>query len=137
VSEDPRVKLIREGFEAWERGDVEETLALYDPEIEVYAPPEIGNPGTFHGIEGFLEWSQVWMEAWESFRQELVAIDTVGDSHALARVKQTAEGKGSGVAVERQATWVYDIRDDKLRFMAVFFDHEKAVALARQREAAD
>ena len=45
VSEDTRVELIREGFEAWEAGDVEATLALYDPEIVVYAPPEIGNAG--------------------------------------------------------------------------------------------
>ena len=135
--EDPRVKLIQDGFEAWERGDVEATLAMYDPEIVVYAPPEIGNPGTYHGTDGFLEWARRWLEAWEDFSQDLVAIEPVGEAHALGRVKQTAKGKGSGVEVKRDATWVYEIRDEKLVYMAVFFDHDAAVAHAREREAAD
>ncbi len=137
MNPDDRVELIRGGFESWESGDVEATLALYDPEIEVYAPPEIGNAGTYHGTDGFLEWTRAWLEAWETFQQELVAVEAFGDTHALARVNQTGEGKGSGIRVERAATYIYDVRDGKLVFMALFFDHEKAVALAREREAAD
>ena len=52
-------------------------------------------------------------------------------------MNQTGEGKGSGIRVERAATYIYDVRDGKLVFMALFFDHENAVALAREREAAD
>ena len=50
---------------------------------------------------------------------------------------QTGVGKGSGIEVEREATYVYEMRDEKLVYMALFFDHERAVALAREREAAD
>lgn len=135
MSRDPRVELIEEGFAAWERGDVEATLAMYDPEIVVYAPPEIGNSGTYRGVDGFLEWTRRWLDAWESFHQDLVAIELVGDAHALGRVRQTAKGKGSGAEVTRDATWVYEIRDEKLTYMAAFFDHKAAVAHAREREA--
>jgi len=135
--EDRREQLIREGFESWERGNVEDTLALYDSQIEVYSPPEVGNPGTFHGIDGFLRWAQTWQEAWESFTQELIRVEPVGDGHALAVVDQVGVGKGSGIRVERRATWVYEIRDEKLVYLAIFFDHDRALALAREREGAD
>ena len=126
MSQDDRVELIRGGFEAWESGDVEATLALYDPEIEVYAPPEIGNAGTYHGIDGFLEWTRAWLEAWETFRAGAGGRSSrSARRHALARVNQTGEGKGSGIQVERAATYIYDIRDGKLVFMALFFDHEQ------------
>jgi hypothetical protein len=46
-------------------------------------------------------------------------------------------GKGSGIEVVRDATYVYEIRDEKLVYMALFFDHEAALAQAREREAAD
>jgi ketosteroid isomerase-like protein len=135
VTDDKRIELIRTGFESWEAGEIEAALALFHPEVEVFAPPEIGNPGTFHGTEGFLEWSKGWFEVWESFQQDLISIELVGAKHALARVKQTGLGKGSGIRVEREATYVYEIEDERLIYMALFFDHDKASSLAREREA--
>jgi hypothetical protein len=35
------------------------------------------------------------------------------------------------------ATFVWEIREGRLVYMALFFDHEKAVALAHERGAAD
>ena len=134
MSEDPRVELIREGFEAWEAGDAEKTMAMYDPAVVVYAPPEIGNSGTFHGVEGFLRWSQSWFEAWESFDQDLLSVEPIGERHAISQVMQHGVGKGSGVKVDRPATWVYEMRDEKLIYMALFFDHDAAMAHVHERE---
>jgi ketosteroid isomerase-like protein len=137
MTEDPRITLIREGFDAWESGDVQGALAHYHPEIEIFAPPQIGNAGTFYGVEGFHAWTQAWFEAWESFSQEVNSIETVGDRHALVRVTQTGVGKGSGIEVVRDATYVYELREDKLVYMALFFDHDEAIALAREREGGE
>ena len=136
MSGDNRVELIREGIEAWEAGDVDRAIGLYDPEVIVYAPPEIGNAGTFHGVDGFLAWTQAWFEAWETFSQEPTSIEPFGETHVISRVTQTGVGKGSGIEVVREATYVYDLRDEKLVFMALFFDHEAALAMARERESA-
>jgi ketosteroid isomerase-like protein len=134
---DPRVELIELGFEAWERGDVETALSYYDPEVVVYAPPEVGNPGTFHGHAGFMQWVKAWYEAWDSFEQELLRTERVGETHVLADVNQRATGRGSGVEIEREATYVYDIRDEKLVYMAIYFDRAQAEADAREREASE
>jgi ketosteroid isomerase-like protein len=134
MSEDRRVQLVREGFEAWERGDFETATAMYDPDIVTYSPPEVGNSGTFHGVDGFFAWVQAWLEAWERFDQELLSIEPSGERHVIVRVLQHGVGRGSGVRVDRAATWVYEIRDERLVFLAIFFDHDAAVALARERE---
>jgi ketosteroid isomerase-like protein len=133
---DPRVELIELGFDAWERGDVETALSYYDPEVVVFAPPEVGNPGTFHGHEGFMQWVTAWYEAWDPFEQELLRIEPVGDTHVLAVVNQRGTGRGSGVEIEREATWVFDVRDERLIYMALYFDHAQAEADARERETA-
>ena len=135
MSEDRRVELIREGFDAWEAGDVAGAIARYADEIVVYAPPEIGNSGTFHGIEGFHAWTQSWLEAWDTFEQELDFIEPFGETHAISRVSQRGIGKGSGIEVVRDATYVYEVRDEELVYIALFFDHESAIAHAREREA--
>lgn len=108
---------------------------MYDPDVVVYAPPEIGNAGTFHGIQGFLEWAGAWYEAWETFEQELVQVEPVGETHVIADTAQRGKGRGSGVEVERVASWLYDVRDEKVVYMSLYWDRDKALAEARQREA--
>lgn len=134
---DRREELVRRGWDAWERGDPEAAIALYAPDVVVYAPPEIGNAGTFQGVQGFLEWAAAWYEAWETFEQELLRVELIGETHVIADTLQTGKGRGSGIEVERQASWVYDVRDEQLVYMALYWDRERAVASARQREAAD
>ena len=132
---DRRTELVHRGWEAWEKGDAEATLALYDPDVVVYAPPEIGNAGTFHGIEGFLEWAGAWYEAWETFEQELIEVELVGETHVIADTMQKGKGRGSGIEVERHASWLYEVRDEKLVYMSLYWNREAALADAREREA--
>jgi ketosteroid isomerase-like protein len=67
---DPREALLREGIAAFNRGDEEAVLAVLDPDVEVFTPPELGNAGTFYGHEGYVAWIESWLEAWEEFRIE-------------------------------------------------------------------
>ena len=137
MSDEPRVELVRQAFEAWEQGDVEATLAVFDPEIEVFAPPEIGNPGTFHGIDGFMSWATAWLEVWDSFSQELASIEPVGERHVLVDSHQSGRGKGSGVKVELDVTYVYEIRNGLGVYLGIYRNHDDALADARAREARD
>jgi ketosteroid isomerase-like protein len=135
MSEDPRVELLRTGFEAFERGDIEYVLSTLDPEIEVYAPQEVGNAGTFHGHEGFLRWSSAWYEAWDEFSQKLRKVEPIGERHVVTDVDQTARGRHSRVELKQSATYVYEVRDGKAVYMSISFDPEQARQMARNREA--
>jgi ketosteroid isomerase-like protein len=135
MSEDPRVELLRTGFEAFERGEIEDVLSTLDPEIEVYAPQEVGNAGTFHGHEGFLRWSSAWYEAWDEFSQKLRKVEPIGERHVVTDVDQTARGRHSRVELKQSATYVYEVRDGKAVYMSISFDPEQARQMARNREA--
>jgi ketosteroid isomerase-like protein len=130
-----RIALVRRGHTAYETGDVEAVGEILDPELIVFAPPDVGNPGTFHGPEGFAQWAGHWNEAWEDFSQELTGVEAIGERHAIADVHQTARGRASGVELEQDASYVYEVRGGRAVYLAIYLDRERAVEDARRREA--
>jgi ketosteroid isomerase-like protein len=134
-SPEERVELLLAGWRAFEGGDVPTVLEYFDPEVEVFAPPEAGNPGTFHGHDGFLSWVGHWYEAWEDFSQELLEVEPVGERCVIADVRQVARGRSAGLELERTVSYVYELRAGKVVYMALFVDAEDARAAAVEREA--
>jgi uncharacterized protein len=134
TSAEERIELVRRGFEAWNAGDVETTLELLDPEVEIYTAEGIVNSGTYKGHDGFMRWAQQWFEAWEEFHNELEEVVAVGDRHAVARSHQTGRGRGSGVEVEMDVGWTSEVRDRRAVYLALHPSFEDAMADARRRE---
>jgi ketosteroid isomerase-like protein len=134
TEQERNVAFVREGLEAFERGDLEAVLAMLDPEIEVYAPPEVGNPGTYHGPEGFVEWTVGWFEAWEDFTNEPQRIEPVGRRHVVVEVLQRARGRGSGLPLERHAAFMWEGRDGRAVAVHLYPTIEEAIEVARRRE---
>jgi ketosteroid isomerase-like protein len=127
---DPRETLLREGIAAYNRGDTEAVLAALDPEIEVYAPPEVVNAGTFHGHEGYLTWVESWIEAWEEFRIEPVEIEQFGDDFVV-HMDARGRGKGSGAEVSLRFWWVYTVPADRATRLHLYLDRETALKALR------
>ena len=134
-SGDERVALIERGWTAFLSGDAEAFLAMLDTEIEIHAPPEMGNPGTFHGHEGLMQWMSEWFEAWDEFEQTLISAEAVGSRSAIAEVRQSARGRSAGIELERTVAYVYEIRGGRLIFMSLQPDLDAAREQALEREA--
>jgi ketosteroid isomerase-like protein len=133
-SADERVELVMSGWRAFEAGDAAAVLAYFDPGIEVFSPPEAGNPGTFHGHEGFLRWVGHWYDAWDEFSQEVVGVEPIGERCVISDVRQVARGRAAGVELERTASYLYELRHGKVIYMALFVDPDAARAAAAERE---
>ncbi len=132
---DDREQLVRRAWDAYNRGEIEETLAFLDPEIVVESPVSMMNAGTFHGIDGFLGWLGEWNEAWDSFQTEITEIELVGEMIAVTRMRQHGTGRGSGAEVTMEAGWIYEIRDGRCVYLALRPSFEEAVEAARARAA--
>lgn len=132
-----RVELVRQGIEAYAAGDLERALALFSPDVEIFAPPgEQITTGTYHGIDGFLQWSGEWNDAWESFDLELIEVEAVGERHAVATVMQRGIGRGSGLEIEALSGYVFENDDEgPCVFFALYNDPERARAAALERES--
>jgi ketosteroid isomerase-like protein len=99
VSSESAVALVRRGYEAWNRGDVEGVLAFLDPEIEWRGYTHIPESGALEGREEVREWLERFLDAWEELEIEVTEVLEAGDQ-VVALVGFRALGKGSGIQVE-------------------------------------
>jgi ketosteroid isomerase-like protein len=127
--------LVRDAWAAYNAGDLERTIAAFDPELTVFAPATMANAGTFHGIEGFVRWITAWNEAWDSFHTEIVELEQLGDGRVITRMRQTGTGRGSGVEVAMEAGWLFEVSDGLCTYIAIQPSYELAREHALERAA--
>jgi ketosteroid isomerase-like protein len=127
VSEPERnFELVRNAFEAF-AADPGQTLFIH-PEVECYVSPRLMNAGTWHGIDGYREMVKSWGEAWADLRFEVVELDAPDDRHVLATMRQTAAGRESGVPVEMNVVFLFEIEGGRARRLHIYTDRESAEA---------
>ena len=102
-------ELIRRGFEAMSRGDLEELLSLIHPDFEVEIPPEVSaEPDVYRGHEGMRHYLESFEATMEEIRFEADRLWEAGD-RVVVDVQVTARGKSSGIPVELRTGQVWTI----------------------------
>ena len=130
----PSVEAIRAGFAAFNRGDYEEWIALYDEDVEFLDLAETPDTGVFRGHAGARAWLAKLQEAWgEGFRFEPRGI-TEGDGVVLVDTRAKGVGVGSGVPIEMTVYTVLRYRDQKIVWSRGFIDRADALEAAGLRE---
>jgi uncharacterized protein len=128
------VELVRAGFEAFARGDIESVLRMCDEDILVTQPSEMPDAAPLpRGHAGVLENIAAWPDQWDDYRIEILRTVDVAE-HVVATVQQTGRGKSTGVPVETQATMVFAIRKGKIAEWRIFLHEDKALEAVGLRE---
>jgi ketosteroid isomerase-like protein len=122
------LELVRAGLEAYGRGDQEAVLDFLDPEIETHVSDRMLNSGTWHGIPGFLEGIGAWNDAWDDYRLEITGIEAVDDRNVVVDVHQTAVGRESGVPVEMDVVFLYEVTGERATRFHIYPDRTDAIA---------
>ena len=91
--------LVQQGYEAWNRGDVEGVLSFLDPQIEWRGYTHIPESGTLEGRDEVRAWLERFLDAWEQLEIEMTELIDAGEQ-VVALVRFRGTGKGSGVPVE-------------------------------------
>lgn len=130
------IELARRGLDAFAQGDLETVLTVISEEVEVFSSPDLMNAGTHRGHDGFLDWTEEWVDAWEGLDLEVNSIEPVGDSYVIAAVHQRARGRASGVEVEMDVAFIFQADGSRCVFLGLLPDRESALELVRAREAA-
>jgi ketosteroid isomerase-like protein len=131
MSSEAHERLLREGFEAFNSGDLSRLTAILDERVESRVGPGLVNSGTWHGIEGFQEMIGAWGESFESQRNTVLGTRSPDEHHVVAEVHQAAVGAISGVPVEMTIYYLVEIRDGRLRRIHLYSDAESALAAVR------
>jgi uncharacterized protein len=129
------VELVREGYAAFFRGDVNAVLAggRLDPEIEVRAAEEFPGEVTYHGYAGFRTYMGRWMESWEQYKVTPEEFIDAGD-RVVVVYRAVGRGHDSGVEVEMLRAHVWTIRDEKAVRWEIFAHPAEALEAAGLRE---
>jgi ketosteroid isomerase-like protein len=124
---DERPATALRGYEAFNRGDLDEAILLFDPEIvwHTYLVPGPGG-GTYHGHDGVRE---LWSDArnvFGDFRNEPERLIGAGD-RLVVLVRICGWGKESGVAVEAKIAHLLTFRGDKVAQVDSYEDRDEAL----------
>jgi ketosteroid isomerase-like protein len=128
VSEQSDVDLVRRGYEALARGDLEGLLSIADPEIEWHPPPNFPEPGPRRGIEAIRRGLRAYAETFEYFHTEprrLLTTERPGEVLALARTRTC--GKESGAEVTTEVAHLLTVRDGAVVRFEVIPDQREAL----------
>jgi len=128
------VELARALFDELAESGLQAVGARFDPEVDVFSTPEAANPGSFHGIAGLMRWAERWFDAWEEFEIRPELFEPIGSHHVVISCKQRGRGKGSGVPVEMDATYMVEIVGGHVTRFHLYMRRDDAIAVAREGE---
>lgn len=107
--------VVRQGFEAFNSGDMERILAFADPDFEAIVPPELSaEPDTYRGHDGIRRYFQSFQDAMDEIRFQPERFWDVGPS-VVALVRITAKGRQTAISVEQRIAQVWTIRDGRAK----------------------
>jgi ketosteroid isomerase-like protein len=129
------VEMVREAFEAFNRGDLEEALERMHPEIEWRALDAFPDAGTYHGRNEVREFWRTWRDTFRGLRLHLQECVAIGEHYVLATFRVSGEGAESGVGVESPAVFqVGEIRDRHVIWVGMFLTEGDALEATGLRE---
>ncbi len=121
-------------FDAFAESGPDVVIEDLDPEVEIHTDQDLANAGTLHGVPGYRRWTQRWFDAWEEYELNVQLIEPIGERHVVATCRQVARGKSSGVPVEMETTFMFEVEAGSVVRFHLYSDRLKAIAAARKGE---
>jgi uncharacterized protein len=123
------IELMRRGYDAMQRRDIETLLSLLDPEVEMHDRPEAPDARSYRGHEGVLTALRVSLDAFADFRLEPERFHDGGEQVVVV-LRMIGTGNVSGVPVEERIAHLWTIRDGRAIRLQVYSDPADALAAA-------
>jgi ketosteroid isomerase-like protein len=125
-----RIKLVREGFEAWNSEDPQWVLEHMSPEVEWVAPERDPFPGTYKGYEGVQEFWNRWRNAVGQLKFVPEELIDAGD-HVVVIANRWARNDATGLQISDLIAQVFTFdEDDKCVRVQEFYDRGAAMKAA-------
>jgi ketosteroid isomerase-like protein len=126
-------RIVRTGWEAFNRGDLDAAFLVYHPECESIYPPQfttIGlEPGT-HDLDERMRSQQSVLDEWAEFRFEPEELIDLGDGRLLSRGRMKGTGLSSGAPFETEWVAIGTISGGRVIREEIFVDHAEAFEAA-------
>jgi ketosteroid isomerase-like protein len=126
-----RQQLLRTGYGALSRGDIEGALSILDPDVEIVTSGAFLDGGeVYRGHEGARQFFAMIGEVFEQLAYDVLEVHEVGENRVLVIVRLRGRGKGTGLELDREAGHLWTLRDESPVRMEGFSDPDAARAAA-------
>jgi ketosteroid isomerase-like protein len=129
------VELVRRGYEAFNRGDIQTTLALFDPRVEVRLAEGTGErlgggfSAVYSGLDGFMEFVGLLQRGWQRITWEPEELVDAGDQVVVAGRMRGASRDGE-TRLDEPMAHVCTLHDGALVRLESYRDRDDALAAA-------
>jgi ketosteroid isomerase-like protein len=123
------VEIVRQGFVAWEAGDLAANLRLVHEDVVCCRMPPLIDPQTYEGIDGYIEFAREWMEPYEDFHLHPTEYFDAGES-VVVEVPQEGRLAGSKQAMQGTFWFVMKVHDGKLIRFEIYGERAQAFEAA-------
>jgi ketosteroid isomerase-like protein len=124
--ESPDVRVVREMYEAFNRGDYETSTAMLHDDVELHQAEAIVDADTYVGRQDFVRGLTRWVSGFEPGFQYAVEELIDAPEGVFMRCLMRGRGRASGVDLEQRIFNVWEVRDGKPFRLRVFFREDEA-----------
>jgi ketosteroid isomerase-like protein len=126
AGESAEARVVREMYEAFNRGDYETSTAMLHDHVELHQAEAIPDSDTYIGKQEFVRGLERWVSGFEPGFQYGVEELIDADGVVFMRCLMRGRGRTSGVDLEQRIFNVWEVRDGKPFRLRVFFSEEEA-----------
>jgi ketosteroid isomerase-like protein len=123
-------RYVGQGFEAFNRKDLDATFMLYREDVESIMSPEfvsLGLEPVYRGRKARVALQEAWDAEWGAWRFEPDELVDLGDSRVLVTGFMRASGLSSGAAVDTHGAFLFTLSGGQVVREQVFFDRREAL----------
>jgi len=124
-------ELVREAWSRWNTGERTADPELFTGDVEIHSAL---TKTAWRGMAGVEAWAREiddQFERWEVSIEEIAP--ATGDRLAM-RGWIRARGRGSGLDLDQPASWIVELREDKIAAIHNFIGHDAAREAAAEAE---
>jgi mannose-6-phosphate isomerase-like protein (cupin superfamily)/ketosteroid isomerase-like protein len=124
------VAVVKRGWDAWNRGDLDALFEVFDPAIEWDATRLEGWPedDVYHGHAGVRRFLEGWRASWGRYESGVEELIDVGDDRVLVICWQRGYGVGSHVPVQMDWAQVCTVKGGRVCRLDAYSDRREAFA---------
>lgn len=128
------VEIVRSGYEHFRRTG-QPQWGLWDPGLvwDMSTFPGWPEKQTYHGREGYNEFMDTWLSAWDEWEIEAIEWIDAGDD-VVQVARQRGKAKGDGPSVEMLLAQVWTLLEGKLVRMRMYPSKAEALEAVGLRE---
>jgi ketosteroid isomerase-like protein len=113
MGEKQNEEIARRAVEAWNAGDWDRMEALNSPQIEIVAPKEWPEGGTFSGWDAVRRQFERLKDSWSVERYAIDAVESAGDK-VLVVGRWIGTGEASGLDLDLRLCFIDTIEGDRI-----------------------